>query len=37
MASRKSRWIKINGERLHGLHYWSSLDDGRLLDIGSCA
>ena len=31
MASRKSRWIKINGERLHGLHYWSSLDDGRLL------
>jgi hypothetical protein len=31
MASRKSRWIKINGERLHGLHYWDSLGDGRLL------
>jgi len=27
----KSQWIKVEGERLHGLHYWSLLPYGRLL------
>jgi hypothetical protein len=28
---RAHQWVRVNGERLHGLHYWSRLDDGRLL------
>jgi hypothetical protein len=27
----KSRWIKVEGEHLHGFHYWSLLPSGRLL------
>ena len=28
---RRTQWLKVDGERLRGLHYWSALSDGRIL------